>query len=207
MLQHYNSVGVLVDKRGDIHYIHGRTGMYLELASDEAGLNNIVKTAREGLKQELTTALYIAVVSKKPVFCSGLRVKTNGDFTTVNLALRPVTTGSDEAYGQNLFLVIIEEVNTWKRSQIEKDIAIGAGESACEKSTNVDALILELKRELQIKEESLKASNEKLEISNEELKSSNEEMQSINEELQSTNAELETSREELQSVNIDYGQY
>ena len=149
----------------------------------------------------MITALHIAVVRKEPVFRSGLRVKTNGDFTTVNLALRPVAAGSDEADGQNLFLVIIEEAKTSEQSQIGKDIAIGASEGACEKSTDVDARILELKRELQIKEENLKASNEELETSNEELKSSNEEMQSINEELQSTNEELETSKEELQSVN------
>ncbi|WP_048179088.1 CheR family methyltransferase [Methanosarcina siciliae] len=201
MLQHYNSVGVLVDKRGDILYIHGRTGMYLEIASGKAGLNNILKTAREGLKQDLITALQIAVVRKEPVFRSGLRVKTNGDFTTVNLALRPVAAGSDEADGQNLFLVIIEEAKTSEQRQIGKDNTIGASEGACEKSTDFDARILELKQELQIKEENLKASNEELETSNEELKSSNEEMQSINEELQSTNEELETSREELQSVN------
>ncbi|HEY3360379.1 MAG TPA: CheR family methyltransferase [Methanosarcina sp.] len=201
MLQHYNSVGVLVDKSGDILYIHGRTGKYLEIASGEAGPNNILKTAREGLKQDLITALHIAVVRKELVFRSGLRVKTNGDFTTVNLALRPLAAGSDKADEQNLFLVIIEEAKTLEQSQIEKDIAIGAGESACERSADVNARILELKRELQIKEENLKASNEELETSNEELKSSNEEMQSINEELQSTNEELETSREELQSVN------
>ena len=201
MLQHYNSVGVLVDKSGDILYIHGRTGLYLEIASGKAGPNNILKSAREGLKQELITSLHIAVVRKEPVFRSGLRVKTNGDFTTVNLALRPVAAGSDEADGQNLFLVIIEEAKTSEQSQIGKDSAIGASEGACEKSTDVDARILELKQELKIKEENLKASNEELETSNEELKSSNEEMQSINEELQSTNEELETSREELQSVN------
>lgn len=201
MLQHYNPVGVLVDKRGDILYIHGRTGKYLEIASGKAGPNNILKSAREGLKQELISALQIVVVRKEPVFRSGLRVKTNGDFTTVNLALRPVAAGSDEAGGQNLFLVIIEEVKTSEQSQIGKDNTIGASEGACEKSTDVDTRILELKRELQIKEENLKASNEELETTNEELKSSNEEMQSINEELQSTNEELETSREELQSVN------
>ena len=201
MLQHYNSFGVLVNKSGDILYVHGRTGMYLEIASGESGPNNILKTAREGLKQDLITALHIAVVRKEPVFRSGLRVKTNGDFTTVNLALRPVAAGSKEADGQNLFLVIIEEAKTSEQSQIGKDSAIGTSEGACEKSTDVDARILELKHELEIKEENLKASNEELETSNEELKSSNEEMQSINEELQSTNEELETSREELQSVN------
>ena len=201
LLQDYAPVGVLVNKNGDILYIHGRTGMYLEPAPGMAGPNNILKMAREGLKQELTMALHIAVVRKEPVFRSGLRVKTNGDFTTVNLELRPVAAGSYAADGQDLFLVIIEEAKTSEQSQLGKDIAIGASEGAGEKSTDVDARILELKRELQIKDENLKASHEELETSHEELKSSNEEMQSINEELQSTNEELETSKEELQSVN------
>jgi two-component system, chemotaxis family, CheB/CheR fusion protein len=99
--------------------------------------------AREGLKQELTMALHMAVVRKEPVFRSGLRVKTNGDFTTVNLAVRPVAVGSYEADGQDLFLVIIEEANTSEQSQLGKDIARGASEGAGEKSTDVDARNLE----------------------------------------------------------------
>ncbi len=201
MLQSCPFVGVLVNQYGVILYIHGRTGMYLEPVSGEAGPNNILKMARRGLQQELTTAFHIAVTLKEPVFRSGLRVKTNGDFITVNLALRPVAAGSDETDGKNLFLVMIEEAKTSEQSRIEKDIAIGASEGACDKSMDTDARILQLERELQIKEENLKASNEELETANEELVSSNEEMQSINEELQSTNEELETSKEELQSVN------
>jgi two-component system, chemotaxis family, CheB/CheR fusion protein len=200
MLQYYAPIGVLVNQHGDILYIHGRTGMYLEPASGEAGLN-ILKMAREGLHQELTTALHVAVVSKESVFRSGVRVKTNGDFTTINLALQPVAVSTSEVEGSNLFLITFEETKTLEQNQIGKDSGIGVGEGSCEKSKDVEARILELKRELQIKEENLKASNEELETSNEELKSSNEEMQSINEELQSTNEELETSKEELQSVN------
>jgi two-component system CheB/CheR fusion protein len=51
MLQYYSPVGVLVNQRGDILYIHGRTGMYLEPTPGEAGLN-ILKMAREGLRQD-----------------------------------------------------------------------------------------------------------------------------------------------------------
>lgn len=202
MLQYYAPVGVLVNQKGDILYLHGRTGMYLEPAPGEAGLS-ILKMAREGLRQELATALHKAVTRKEPVFHSGLRVKTNGDFTTVNLAVRPVMTGSDVAAGPSLFLITFEEPSKWEKSGIGKTHGIGKTPSvdAGDSSTEVDMRILELTRELQIKEEHLKASNEELETSNEELKSSNEEMQSINEELQSTNEELETSKEELQSVN------
>jgi len=200
MLQHYAPVSVLVNKRGDILYIHGRTGMYLEPAPGEAGLN-ILKMAREGLRQELATDLYKAAVNKEPVFHPGLRVKTNGDFTTVDMALRPVAEGPDTAAGPDLFLVTFEKTKTSEQRQTGKATATGAGEGAFESAMEGDARILELKRELQVKEEHLKASNEERETSNEELKSSNEEMQSINEELQSTNEELETSKEELQSVN------
>ena len=199
MLQNYAPVGVLVNQRGDILYLHGRTGMYLEPAPGKAGLN-ILKMARDGLRQELATDLYKASVSKEPVFHPGLRVKTNGDFTTVNLALRPVTAGPDAAAGPNLFLITFEEMKKSEQSQTGKVAAIGVGEDV-KSAMEVNARILELERELQIKEERLKAYNEELETSNEELKSSNEEMQSINEELQSTNEELETSKEELQSVN------
>ena len=98
MLQYYAPVGVLVNQQGDILYLHGRTGMYLEPAPGKAGLN-ILKMARDGLRQDLATDLYKASVSKEPIFHPGLRVKTNGDFTTVNLALRPVAAGSDTAAG------------------------------------------------------------------------------------------------------------
>ncbi len=84
MLQHNTPVGVLVNQYGDILYLHGRTGVYLELASGEAGLN-ILKMARAGLREELGTDLYKAVVHKEPVFHPGLRVNTNGDFTIVNM--------------------------------------------------------------------------------------------------------------------------
>lgn len=200
ILQYYTPVSVLVNKHGEILYLHGRTGMYLEPAPGEAGLN-ILKMAREGLRQELTTDLYKTVVSKEPVFHPGLRVKTNGDFTTVNLALRPVAADPDAASGPDLFLITFEEPPEWEQSKPGKTTTIATGEGNFEDTGESEARIIELKRELQVKEEHLKASNEELETSNEELKSSNEEMQSINEELQSTNEELETSKEELQSVN------
>ena len=59
-------VGALVNDQGDILYLHGRTGLYLEPAPGEAGVNNILKMAREGLRRELTTALHKAAAAKRP---------------------------------------------------------------------------------------------------------------------------------------------
>jgi two-component system CheB/CheR fusion protein len=202
LLQQIAPAGALVNSHGDILYIHGRTGMYMEPAPGEAGINNILKMAREGLRRELTTALHKAASRKEIMRFPGLRVKTNGDFTTVNLTICPVEAGPAATPGATLYLVILEKAQTASiDSKQAQQAALYAGAGADGHGTDADARIEALKQELQAKEEYLQTSNEELETSNEELKSSNEEMQSVNEELQSTNEELETSREELQSVN------
>ena len=194
LLQYISLAGVLVNGHGDILYLHGRTGMYLEPAPGEAGINNILKMAREGLRRDLTSALQKVVAGQEIVRYTDLRVKTNGNFATVNLTLRPVKALSAEAPAV-LYLVILEEAMNPASEEIHQSVTM----PECEEDIN--AHITALKQELRDKEEYLQTAFEELETSNEELKSSNEEMQSVNEELQSTNEELETSKEELQSVN------
>ena len=161
---------------------------------------NILKMAREGLRGDLTTALHRAVALRILTRHPGLRVKTNGDFTTVNLTVLPVPAGPEGAIPHGLFLVIFEEEPAADPKQ-SVEAALDTAEGAAARATDVDAHIAALKQELRAKEEYLQTTNEELETSNEELQSANEEMQSVNEELQSTNEELETSKEELQSVN------
>ena len=200
LLQQIAPAGALVNSHGDIVYLHGRTGMYLELTQGEATVNNILKMAREGLRNELTTALHKAEVTKEIVRHPGLRVKTNGDFTTINLTIRPLKGGFAETPETPLYLVILEDALPFEPKQ-DQNADQNAIAEADGRNLDADGRIAALKQELRAKEEYLQSTNEELETSNEELKSSNEEMQSVNEELQSTNEELETSKEELQSVN------
>lgn len=206
----YSPAAVLVNAQGDIFYIHGRTGMFLEPSSGEAGINNILKMAREGLKRDLTTALHKAGTLNECVKYPGLKVKTNGDTTIVNLTICPVATGSSEISEPHLYLVILEQVYFPQQEQIKSEILNNSSESQNSLNiskepenadTNADIRVARLEQELRAKEEYIQTTNEELETSNEELRSSYEEMQSVNEELQSTNEELETSKEELQSVN------
>jgi two-component system CheB/CheR fusion protein len=202
LLQQLAPVGALVNGQGDIFYLHGRTGLYLEPATGETKGYNILNMAREGLLRELTMALNKAARARDIVRCPGLRVKTNGDFTTVNLTIRPVVTDPAATPGVPLYLVILEEAPPFGPEQIKQAAALQAITGADgSPDSDADARIAALNLELRAKDEYLQTSNEELETSNEELKSSNEEMQSVNEELQSTNEELETSKEELQSVN------
>ena len=199
LLQKATPPGALVNSQGDILYLHGRTGTFLELAAGEVGLPNILKMAREGLRRELVTALHTAAGTSEPVSRPGLQVRTNGHFTRVNLSIHPLAgRGSKLAPGSleaDLFLIVLEETGAPVLAGPEP--APGTPDPASLSGGDITAL----KQELRIKEEYLQTANEQLETSNEELKSSNEEMQSVNEELQSTNEELETSKEELQSVN------
>ncbi|MDA8133429.1 MAG: PAS domain-containing protein [Desulfobacteraceae bacterium] len=194
----------MVNSHGDILYLHGRTGMYLELSPGEAGVNNILKMAREGLQQHLTKALHKVAAGQKMASYPRLHVKTNGDFSIVNLTVRSVTPRRGEAVVPPLYLVIFTKEETPPATEpvLSKDFSIETGMDVVVRDETQDqALIKALQQELKMKEEYLQATHEELETSNEELKSSNEEMQSVNEELQSTNEELETSKEELQSVN------
>ena len=214
LLQEVVPVAALVNSSGDILYLHGRTGLYLEPTQGNAGINNILKMAREGLKPELTKALHRAVLAKERVKYVGLRVKTNGHFTGANLTICPIASSSGSLLETPLFLVMLEEAASPSLpiTQAAASHSTSAGAPAREAgqaqtadpntiNAGAAAQIAELKEQLRAKEEYLHAANEELETSNEELKSSNEEMQSVNEELQSTNEEMETSKEELQSIN------
>ncbi len=201
LLQHLAPTGALINRHGDILYLHGRTGMYLEPAPGEVGTSNILKMARTGLRRALTLALHEAVNSKEVTRSPDLRVKTNGHFTPVDLTICPVLAGAAAAPEAHLYLVVLADMSVATHApalpigDLPKPQEFSAGDA------DAEARIALLKQELRAKDEYLQSTHEELESSNEELKSSNEEMQSINEELQSTNEELETSKEELQSVN------
>lgn len=191
LLAHTALVGALVDAKGDVLYLHGRSGLYLEPPVGEPGVSNILSMAREGLRVPLAAALRKAASSSELVRAPAVRVKTNGHSVAIDLSVRPLQ--GAKASEAPLFLVIFAEPREAPDVQATNGRASTKGKGA--------KLIAELKNELRAKDEYLRSANEQLQSATEELQSSNEEMQSINEELQSTNEELETSKEELQSVN------
>ena len=199
LLQKVTPSAALVNRQGDILYMHGKTGMYLELGAGEVGLPNIVNMAREGLGAKMAMGLRKAAAAKESVSYPLVRFKTNGHFSFVNLSIHPVATGDEKApavpLDESLFLVVLEEAQPTENAGTESPSVTS------DASIDVDARITVLKDELRSQEEYLQSANEELESSTEELQSANEEMQSVNEELQSSNEELETSKEELQSLN------
>lgn len=193
LLQQVVQAGVLVNRKGDILYLHGRAGMYLEPVTGGLDSYNILKMAREGLQAELVVALHKAALDNTIVRRLSLRVKTNAHFSTINLSISPVEAGLVAESASTLFMVVLEEA----ASQLERSTDVSAPSG----SPDSNAQIIRLEQALLDKDSYIQSASEEQQAAYEELKSVNEELQSINEELQSTNEELETSKEELQSVN------
>jgi two-component system CheB/CheR fusion protein len=188
LLRRYTPSCVIVDRKGEIRYIHGRTSRYLELAQGRPEFH-ILSMAREGLRFPLASAMRQAVTSNEEVVRDGLRVESDSGVQTVKLTIKPLHTPESL---KGLVLVLFEDSPPVPEP----------AESTCQADDGSEKQrALDLERELARTQQDYRSALEELETSNEELKSVNEEIQSANEELQSTNEELESSREELQSLN------
>lgn len=189
LVSRYAPAAVIVNGRGEVVYIHGHTGAYLEPAPGQP-THHLIEMAREGLQHDLALALHQAAGREEEVVRHGLRVRANGDVILVNVTVKRIA--EPEAL-QGLFLVTFRQVRADKTAARKGAPARLA--APLKKSESG------LMRELQFTKQRLQRTIEELQTSNEELKSTNEELQSTNEELQSTNEELETAKEELQSLN------
>jgi two-component system CheB/CheR fusion protein len=181
---------VIVNGQGDVFFIHGRTGAYLEPAPGHLKKpQNILVMAREGLKRELSSVIREALVSSDNIRRDAIKVKTNNHICLVNVSAKRI----DEPDTLSGFIMItFEAVDEHPPTLTEVPPVIAEKPEITEYSPEQEFLYIKENLQLKINE---------LETSNEELKSANEELQSTNEELQSVSEELETSREELQSLN------
>lgn len=188
LLQHFSPPAVLTNDKGDILYISGRTGKYLEPAAGKANWN-IFAMAREGLRFELGSAFHTAIRQKGAVSVKNLRVGTNGGTQSVDITVQAI---QEPVALLGMAMIVFNDVVPTPEKKT-------SGRSQTAQSAN--ARVIELEQELQHSREELQTTREEMQSSQEELKSTNEELQSTNEELQSTNEELTTSREEMQSMN------
>lgn len=89
ILQRFAPAAVLVNSQGDILYISGRTGNYLEPAAGKANWN-IHAMAREGLRHELGMALSKALHPRGTIEADGFSVAVNGSRQSVKLSVHAI---------------------------------------------------------------------------------------------------------------------
>jgi two-component system CheB/CheR fusion protein len=188
LLQHYAPPAVLCTDKGDIVYVSGRTGQFLEPAVGKASLS-LFAMAREGLSSALHEVFAKALRQNRPATLLGVRVGGKDSELLVDVTVHPM---SEPAALQGMVLTLFKA---------QSSISSALDLQATEATTVTDTRLTDLVRELKQSREELQSTREEMQTSQEELKSTNEELQSTNEELQSTNEELTTSKEELQSMN------
>lgn len=187
LLENYAPPGVLVNEFGDIIYIHGHTGKFLEPAVGKANLN-IFAMIRETLRNEFHLAFRQVVSKKDHTVVRNMQIRTNGNTQTLNIDIKWIDK-PELLYG-TVLVTFIEIRETIDIKPLKPD------------SKPLHSLrIKELEAELQHMHEVSQNTLEEVQTSQEELRSANEELQSTNEELQSANEELTTSKEEMQSLN------
>lgn len=187
LLQHQAPAAVLTNDQGDILFISGRTGRYLEPAAGKANWNIFVM-ARESLRYELTAAFQKARLQPAPVFSHRLKVGANGATHYVDIRVQFL---AEPGPLRGTAMIVFAEVPA--------PAPVGKGRLAAVAPTS--ERLREQAQELQQAREEVQGVRETMQTAQEELKSMNEELQSANEELQSTNEELTTSKEEMQSLN------
>ena len=187
LLRLFSPPSILVNQDGDIIYINGRTGKYLEPAIGKANLN-VFAMLREGLRADFPMAFQQAIREKGFAIIRNAKVGTTGNYQTLNINIHWLD--KPESLKGTLF-ILFEDV---------PDVSEKKLHDKTDKHVNNTRLV-ELESELQKAREEMQSTVEEMQASQEELKSTNEELQSANEELQSTNEELTSSKEELQSLN------
>jgi two-component system CheB/CheR fusion protein len=188
LLQRFTPASVLINNAGDIIYVTGRTGKFLEPAAGKANMN-IHAMAREGLRQVLPGAIRNAQKNFNIVVVPNIKIHTDGGETFADITLQRLETPESV---RGMIIVVFSDIHA-AHEQPAKFLKQG--------KSNPAATQKGLEIELQRMHEELRTTREEMQTSQEELKSTNEELQSTNEELQSTNEELTTSKEEMQSLN------
>src|SRR5690606_12475911 len=79
----------IIAASGEVAYIHGRTGRFLEPPVGEPS-TNLFDMAREGLRLELPAAVRAAYHSRQTVVRRGLSVRTNGSVEPVTITVKPL---------------------------------------------------------------------------------------------------------------------
>jgi two-component system, chemotaxis family, CheB/CheR fusion protein len=192
LLQVYAPAAVVLNNDGDIVYISGHTGKYLEPAAGKANWN-IFAMAREDLRAPLAGALKQAGTRNEPLHLHSLEVSTPGGVQRVDVTVQGF---HDASPLRGMTMIVFRDLGTGT-------VARGRRRDKSARPAAQAAELQQYRAEIESLREEARASREELQSSNEELQSANEELQSTNEELNSSKEEMQSMNEELQTINAE----
>ena len=195
LLQVFSPAALLVNAAGDIVYVSGSTGQYLEPAAGKANWN-LHAMLRPALRTPIAVALRQAL----------------HDHQSVVLALLPLSPERPDRLQVTVHPLHEPQALAGMAMVVFK--ALPTNGPLSEPASNSDAVhhaeVQNAHQEMQASKdemlslnEAMKLSNEELQTANEELTISKEEAQSMNEELQTINNELQTRLDDLALAQSD----
>ena len=192
LLQVYAPAAVVVNREGDIVYISGRTGKYLEPAAGKVNWN-FYAMAREGLRGPLAAALKLAATQTEAVQMPHLQTTISDTAHLVDVTVQAIR---EPAALRDMLMIVFRDVAAIPpgRNRRKSDATL---------QTSHAAELQHCRDEIQTLREETRASKEELQSANEELQSTNEELQSANEELTTSKEEMQSMNEELQTINAE----
>ena len=206
LLQVHAPPAVVVNNTGDIVYISGHTGRYLEPAAGKANWN-FHAMVRESLRLPLANALKQAATQSEPVHLRGLQVQAPGGVQIVDVTVHAL---AEPTALNGMVMVVFRDVaaapSGRRRGKAQRETEASHAAELQQYRDEIQTLREEThasKEELQSANEELQSTNEELQSTNEELTTSKEEMQSMNEELQTINAEMQTKLDDLALAQSD----
>jgi two-component system CheB/CheR fusion protein len=202
LLQTFSPAAVMVNPLGDIVYISGRTGQFLEPAAGKANWN-IHVMLRPDIRAPIAMGLAEALQTGQAVVLNGLPIQGD-EHRLLQVTVHPLQSPASLA---GMAMVIFKE---WDVPTVAPDDLTHPHASLHAKLHSANTTLQTLRHEMQLSKdhmlalnESLKVSNEELQMTNEEMTTSKEEAQSMNEELQTINTELQTRLDDLALAQSD----
>ena len=226
LLSVYAPVGVLVDQLGNIRYVHGHTGLFLEPAQGYAGVNNVLKMARKKLRRDLNTSLYQAVTTRSAVASPLIFVKRNGESMALMIRVIPLLKQGSRGQDEDFYLIIFEQqpdqkeapvtdVNPRETSEplpVSQEL-IGLSQEMEAKTAELASINTELdhtRRELELSRNKLHAvkaaicgSETELQSLGEKIRNSKDELEILSDELQAAVNGREVGQAELETITLD----
>lgn len=173
LLERYAPAGVLVDPLGNIVYVRGELGLFLEPAQNYYRVKNILKMVSKKIRRDLNATLYKAVTSRSKTDSPVITVKRDGETFSIIIRIIPLLKQTSTRQNQDFYLIIFEE-------QVESVLS----------QTSVGSIVATL-------------DNQELNRINSEIQIKKGELSNLKFELESTQSELEISRNKLHSVKAN----
>jgi two-component system CheB/CheR fusion protein len=193
--QNYAPAAVLVNAEGDILYISGRTGKYLEPAAGKTNMN-LYAMAREGLRQALVGVIFRALKDPQlPILLPAVKIDNNGEALIIDLTIQAIE--KPDLLRGRVLVVFRETGSPGERFNTHDSSIPETQDILMQELQQTREALQTTHEEMQTRVEELKSSNEELQSTNEELTTSKEELQSLNEELQTLNGELQSKVDDL----------